>query len=389
MDPFGQKLAQIRPFEFVIPQPVGTGSEYYGEKGMKRILMSMTALIAFAAGGNAQSLSGPSLQMLCEAEKQVVCTFFCPGEVNTVQVPIHGSYSGGSGRGECASECEGAWYTQAVQHGLAAWQRVRAIYGSNSKASPCCEAARPADCQTVGSCPVGAAACGQPETATTTRPRIVLSVGVNGSIQGCPIQEFLKSTCPLGFTTGKATAPCCCAKACACCETCKAKAASTVQARPFPVAPSVTWTQPAQPPTWTGPAPQTWALPVPPPPGSRVVVGLPTSGNAAKPAHLVTPDLEAHCQSIIHRDGLIILEGNVLLLCKKHAQPLRIEAQRVLVNMNDGSFTVEASTRPTPSMAPVGVLRMSNQPQPNGDVYYPAPPAPQRVIEFPAWQFPR
>ena len=61
-----------------------------------------------------------------------------------------------------------------------------------------------------------------------------------------------------------------------------------------------------------------------------MVIGVQTSAQQTKPAHLVTPELEAHCQRILHKDGMIILEGNVLLLCKKHAQPIRIEAPRVM-----------------------------------------------------------
>ena len=163
----------------------------------------------------------------------------------------------------------------------------------------------------------------------------------------CGIKQFTQLTCPLGFTPP----PCCCSKACACCETCKPKA--------------VTHAQPM--PTWTAPHPvappvQTWTMPVPPPPGTRVVVGLPTSTAAVKqPAHFVTPELEAHCQRITHRDGQVILEGNVMMVCKKHAQPMRVEAQRVIVNMRDGSFTVDSANAVTPMTPVTGVLRTSGE----------------------------
>jgi hypothetical protein len=86
----------------------------------------------------------------------------------------------------------------------------------------------------------------------------------------------------------------------------------------------------------------------------------------------VTPDLEAHCQRIVHKDGMVILEGNVLMICKKHAQPLRIEAPRVVLNMKDGSFTVEAQALTTLTTSSFGVMRTT------GVVEVPMP---QRVIQ--------
>ena len=129
-------------------------------------------------------------------------------------------------------------------------------------------------------------------------------------------------------------------------------------------------------------------MPVPPPPGARMVVGLPTSGSAAKPAHLVTPDLEAHCQKILHRDGLIILEGNVLLLYKKDVQPLRIEANRVIINTREGTVIVDPNTSVLPTVT-FGVMRTTQTP-----AYAPYPTAtqvlPQRIIELPVTQtYPR
>ncbi len=90
-----------------------------------------------------------------------------------------------------------------------------------------------------------------------------------------------------------------------------------------------------------------------------MVVAVTTSFHETKPAHLVTPELEAHCQRINHKDGMVILEGNVLLLCKKNAQPIRIEASRVVVNMKDGSFVVDTAA---PASSSVGVLRTFNMP---------------------------
>jgi hypothetical protein len=148
---------------------------------------------------------------------------------------------------------------------------------------------------------------------------------------------------------------------------CKAKAAVAVPALPQ-VAPQPMVYRVAQP----GSVTQVWSTPVPPPAGARVVVGMPTSGTVAMPAHLVTPDLEAHCQRITHRDGLVILEGNVMLLCKKHAQPIRIEAPRVVVNMKDGSFSVDSHAAPA-STTSFGVMRTSN-------VVMPAPAMPAQSM---------
>lgn len=74
----------------------------------------------------------------------------------------------------------------------------------------------------------------------------------------------------------------------------------------------------------------------------------------AKHVHFVTPDLEAHCERMTHRGDVVVLEGDVKLHCKKHGQSIRIEAQRVILNMKDGTFTVEseiASSRATARMA--------------------------------------
>jgi hypothetical protein len=256
----------------------------------------------------------------------------------------------------CPTACESTWYVRAMHNGLAAWQRVRSMCSSGETAK-CCEQVaaqlKPGVCRDADVCAGASAGC-----AKGSPGNFMFGIGVGHSfpfplanVQGtCTgVAQCLPGVCPLGFTSGKATAPCCCAKACTCCESCKGKPATTGNVPAFPQAPPVRWVppgvfQPMNPPsvTWTAPVPM-------PPMGSRVVVGLPTSGTTSKPAHLVTPELEAHCQRIIHRDHLIILEGNVMLLCKKHAQPIRIEAQRVLVNMRDGSFTVDSTVALTPT----------------------------------------
>jgi hypothetical protein len=108
----------------------------------------------------------------------------------------------------------------------------------------------------------------------------------------------------------------------------------------------------------------------------------------AKPAKLVTPDFEAHCDHMIQRGDTIQLVGNVLLLCKKYAQPLRVEGQRILLNLNDGSFVVEAGPALPRLPAPaIGVLRMSitdETVRPASGVVPPSSVCPLRSCDRPA-----
>ncbi len=98
-------------------------------------------------------------------------------------------------------------------------------------------------------------------------------------------------------------------------------------------------------------------MPPPPPfPIAREVMAItaPATINArsAKHVHFATPDLEAHCERITHRGDLVVLEGDVKLHCKKHGQRVCIEAQRVTLNMKDGTFTVDSdAARSTARMA--------------------------------------
>jgi hypothetical protein len=93
-----------------------------------------------------------------------------------------------------------------------------------------------------------------------------------------------------------------------------------------------------------------------PVPGIRVVQ---VAQHHVRPVHFVTPDLDAHCERMHHQGDMVVLEGNVLMVCKKHAQPIRIEAQRVVVNMRDGSFRVESNVQPMPAPTTFGVQRTS------------------------------
>ena len=245
---------------------------------------------------------------------------------------------------DCPARAAASWYTQAVQQSNAVMQRLRAICTGES-----------ATCQAAAGC---------------CEPACGLSV-VIGCAKSCEMVQA-----PNG---------CCCAKECGCCEACKAKKAKTAQLQPFPTVPNSTWAPPPAPyigsycsplhipghpmpppgmqvrtepiaPPGTG----IWYHPCPMPPshGARVIE-LATIAPRPSVAHLVTPDLDAHCERMPHRGDVVILEGNVLLLCKKHAQPIRIEAQRVIVNMKDGSFTVESDPRPTTATSSFGVMRTS------------------------------
>jgi hypothetical protein len=76
-----------------------------------------------------------------------------------------------------------------------------------------------------------------------------------------------------------------------------------------------------------------------------------TSTGSAHKVHLVTEHFEAHCNSM-HCVGSdphrLLLEGEVLLTCKKSGHFVRIEAPCVAINMKDGTFSVESQPAPQP-----------------------------------------
>jgi hypothetical protein len=239
-----------------------------------------------------------------------------------------------------SSECPGmTWCTQALRQSAATWMRLRALCSAAKQESTCCEAA----CTT--------------QTRSASKGSNC-AVGLAGSVKGCLAAQVPKA--------------CDCAKACACCESCNEKRENTprVQALPMPL--TLEMMQriaglrgigqlPSAPPlAIVGmppcvPAVQGTLIGPMPAPGAALVHVVPLT-HSVKPVHLVTPELEAHCERMHHRGDAIVLEGNVLFLCKKHAQPIRIEAQRVIVNMRDGSFIVESDIRPTTSSS-FGVQR--------------------------------
>jgi hypothetical protein len=96
-----------------------------------------------------------------------------------------------------------------------------------------------------------------------------------------------------------------------------------------------------------------------PVPGGQVMQVVQVVHHHVTPAHFVTPDLDVRCDRMQQTGDIIVLEGNVLLLSKKHAQPMRIEAERVILNMSNGSFTVDSAVRPAPPSTGFGVQRTS------------------------------
>ena len=227
-----------------------------------------------------------------------------------------------------ASDCP---FAQALQEANVAWQRLRAMCVARMAGSE-------------GAC-IEAKAC--------------KGAGCASAVAGCAKGALEPKSC-------------CCAKACACCETCKT--AQTVQAQcPMTCAnPPVLRAMPSCPlcptvgcQTQSGSFGVQIVAPTPAAPVGMVPHVVYMSANvAAKPAKLVTPDFEAHCDQMIQEGNTIQLNGNVMLLCKKYAQPLRVEGQRIVINLNDSSFVVETGPVLPRASAAVpavgyGIMRMS------------------------------
>jgi hypothetical protein len=230
---------------------------------------------------------------------------------------------------EAAQQASDCPFAKAMQEANIAWQRLRAM-------------------------------CGGAKTAGCNEP----CCGLSNACKGCGTGI---AGCAKGSEAAQPPKSCCCAKACACCETCKAaktQEAVQVEQVQIPMACPMTMLPPMA--GWKmqcGPGGvQMVAQPMPAPPMMGPHVTYMAVNLGARPAKLVTPDFEAHCDHMIQRGDTIQLVGNVMLLCKKYAQPLRIEGQRILLNLNDGSFVVEtgpALPRPVAPAIGVGVMRMS------------------------------
>jgi hypothetical protein len=325
-------VAQTRRNGFAIHWPPDA-SELYGEKGMKSILVLMMAtLLATATAVSAQTPPRSSSPQYFPPTQSYA---YPPSkELESAQAQVDGDQT---------TECP---FAKALQEANVAWQRLRALCGA-AKMGGCADGA----CAQTNSCKGNGCAAGV--------------TGVAGCAKGAQEVQAPKS--------------CCCAKGCACCETCKtAKVQLNVQYGQCPVpmacpvptlpAPTASWRMQAGPATvqivaQTMPAPVCGMVQAMPAPACGMVPNFAYMSTtiAARPAKLVTPDFEAHCDQMIHRGDTIQLVGNVMLLCKKHAQPIRVEGQRIVINLNDGSFVVETGpVLPRPSTpAAVGVMRMS------------------------------
>ncbi|MBI2804371.1 MAG: hypothetical protein HYX68_05225 [Planctomycetes bacterium] len=333
-----------------------------------RVLSLLAALVASASAAHAQSISTGSLRAIREAVEPASFWQFLPDGSKQSIVPAHFETTQPVGqiKGNCPAADETCWFMQLIQGCASSCERLR-TQCTNAQANG--ESAQtavgtpahglcPASSQTAG-CAVGVVRCCQESTTQTARVptcNLLLGVGMKGCVgqpscattMTCPLQSFLQVVGAKTQRAVTAPAPCCCAKACACCESCKAKAAAGTWA-PMPATRRVIEIRPGT---------TVFSAPVAPP-----MPFLTASRGGMKPARLVTPDFEAHCERMSNRGDTIVLEGNVLLLCKKHAQPIRIEAQRVIVNMKDGTFSVEHGARPgLPTH--FGVMRTSTVPTP-------------------------
>ena len=77
--------------------------------------------------------------MNCVRIGMVAATFFVSAALASAQSISLASQLAAQGladqvrlnREACSDDCEGNWYVRAMQHGAAAWQRVRAVCFSN------------------------------------------------------------------------------------------------------------------------------------------------------------------------------------------------------------------------------------------------------------------
>ncbi|HZZ82440.1 MAG TPA: hypothetical protein VFE62_28335 [Gemmataceae bacterium] len=263
-------------------------------------VMTLAGLLAAAGIAGAQAPDRPP-------------TYVPPGQ--SPATPFGADRNGTQQCEDCPFASAPTWYYRSLLDAAMAWQRLRAVCGA-TKAGGCCEMA----------------VCGKANLGNSGG----CVIGVAGCAKGCELVQAPKS--------------CCCVKECACCETCKsAKAQKTVQIERVQIAP--------MPCPMSGIACQIAPATLPMMP-HNVFMPVNLGGRTAK---FVTPDFEAHCAHISQRGDTVELTGNVLLLCKKNAQPVRIEAQRIVLNLANGTYVADSvSTLPAMSMPmSVGTMRMS------------------------------
>jgi hypothetical protein len=101
----------------------------------------------------------------------------------------------------------------------------------------------------------------------------------------------------------------------------------------------------------------------------------PVAAPGARPVHLVTPEFEAQCDRLNCAGSAdrLVLEGDVRLLWKQGGRNLRIEAARVLINVKEGTFTVERAANATVRHEQFGTARPAVY-QPVEQLHYVAPP---------------
>ena len=259
-----------------------------------RVLLMLTILSATATAVHAQTPLPTSFEAIrAVAQEQITQKRKCLANSFSLELVV--------------TQDPPCWFVQTLQDTAATWQRLRTLCATGKQNAGCCEAV-------AGKAPV----CG---------------LALVGNVKSCEAVQTPKS--------------CCCAKACACCESCKEKKGAAPQAQAMPLGEEMLRMMEAL----HGIARPRQIQPVPMAAYGYQIVqvqGVVQAVHHAKPVHFVTPELDAHCDRITQRGDSMVLEGNVLLLCKKHAQPIRIEAQCVIVNMKDGSFTVESAARPAP-----------------------------------------
>lgn len=349
-------------------------------KKYRSLLMTATLLMT-AQAGFAMSPSVASLQALLAAGQdpaQAPSEPACPHEAFSLR-QISSCISG-----SCPVMGQCSWLSYLYQQGVSTCHKLCAPGSRCAMAcqpdATCCEAAA----GIVGG--TGPAAC--------------CKVGRTAGVARC---------CEAGAETAQA-GKCGCAKACACCESCKpTKTASSACEETCPQQSaqrsSVVWDLLLPPLPFAGQHQGPWVLPVPSPEGwigpqphlvphhryspesapmhdgsMPRMIAVPAPGMPMPPfpyhlvrqiapsrnvaqaqhAHLVTPDLEAHCERMIHKGDMIMLEGEVRLVSRKNGQPVRIEAHRVLLNMKDGTYTVESDVCPARTSR-FGVSRTSGE----------------------------
>jgi hypothetical protein len=325
---------------------------------MLRVLMMTACLFAIASAAQAQSFSTAAVRLLQTGDTPNQTYRPYRVQIGTglrIELPVLPTSQELAQLEAQAEQLANqpilpAWLTDAVQNGMANLQKLSASSGRATLTSgkPCCDLVQPGIVKGSGIAAsdqcfndvlikVQETRTGNLMLPTQACPANTVIRHLVNQVPCCGIKDFMQYTCPVQLKVLQATPPCCCAKACACCETCKAKPAAQVCPLPTPMsAPTMVW-----------------RAPVP-----AQAVTRATAVHSPLP-RFETPDLEVHCEKMTHRGDMVIFEGSVMLLSKKHAQPIRVNAQRVMLNLKDGSYSVESAGRMAIPVSSFGVLRTS------------------------------